>query len=175
MYTRKSVFAQFVVGALCLQLLLAGCTLPPPATEETSGAISGDVSGSQSATTQDVAVNVAAMARLGETTQIEIEQFVETPSAGYETVAIIEDEAVIEEIVDTLDAQLVLQPRATCIESYHLIFTLESGTVHTFSYLCEGTPDSVLRGDVPFLADGDVRPSAQLQAIIEQQIAANRR
>lgn len=159
MFPRKSVLARLVVGILSLYLLL-GCMLPPT----NSPASSAD---------EGVTVNVAAMARLGETTQIEIERFVETPSAGYARAAIITDAALIEQIVDTLDAALPLSPRASCVESYRLIFTLESGNTHTFGYLCEGSAENVLRGDVPFLAEDDVQPPTQLRELIEQQLTAD--
>ena len=176
MYTSKSTFSRFVVGVISL-LLLTGCTLPSITPESAPSSSNVEATAPQSATGQpatgqDITVNVAAMARLGETTQIKIEQFVETPSAGYETAAVIEDAVVIDEIVDLLDAPLALQPQATCVESYRLLFTLENGTVHTFNYLCAGTAENILRGDVPFLADGDVRPPERLQEIIEQQLAA---
>ncbi|MEZ4636256.1 MAG: hypothetical protein R2873_03275 [Caldilineaceae bacterium] len=163
--------ARIVVGALSIFLLL-GCALPLPTPDTSSPPTVTAAADDQTSGAEDVTVNVAAMARLGETTQIEIERFVETPSAGYESVAVIDDVAVISAIVDTLDAALALQPRAMCVETYHLRFVLESGATHTFGYLCEGSTESVLRGDVPFLAESDVRPPDQLLQIIEQQVRA---
>lgn len=163
MFPRKSVLARLVVGMLSLYLLL-GCVLPPTTPPATLPAENPG---------EGATVNVAAMARLGETTQIEIQRFVETPSAGYESAATLTDTALIEQIVDTLDAALPLSPRASCVESYRLIFTLESGSVHTFGYLCEGSAENILRGDVPFLAEEDVQPPAQLRELIEQQLTAD--
>ncbi len=164
MQTRQRGAVRLLIGALSMVVLL-GCVMPAPSSPAPAA--------TSATTTSDVTVNVAAMARLGEATQIEIEQFVETPEAGYETAATVTDETVIQEIVSTLDEALPLSTRAPCVEQYRLTFTLSDGTTHTFGYMCQGGESSVLRGDVPFLEDGDVQPPDRLRQLIEAQISAN--
>ena len=145
--------------------LVSGCVLPPPP----SGTVPPPTPDGSGAPANGAAINVAALARLGETEQIEIEQLASDPNQGYQLAATIADPAIIDEFVDVLDTNLELGPRVTCLDQYRLRFTRTDGTVHEFGYFCE--PDgSFLHGDAPFLEGYDVQPPARLHELIQEQL-----
>ena len=107
----------------------------------------------------DASLNLVALADLGQTTRIDVlrrEDGNDSTSAYFEELFTITEMETIHTIVEALDRDLDLKPRAQCPALYTLVFHLTDGRQQEFGYACEMASPSFLRGGQVFWQGLDV-------------------
>lgn len=107
------------------------------------------------------ALNVIAAAELADTERIEVllqthSQVEDIAQATIQPIANITDPATIQVIVDSLNAELALGPRARCLAEAVLTFHRPGGSTYSMSYGCSLEEAVFLRGDDPFWGGRDL-------------------
>lgn len=103
-------------------------------------------------------INLATMAELRNTTQIEVCRL---DCASYTPFLTIKDADLITALVKSLDTDIPLRPHARCPAVYQLHFTLRNGQHHYFGYTCEMMSPTFLRGNQEFWGGRDaIAPDA---------------
>ena len=120
--------------------------------------------------TEEPGINVAALAGLTDTVQIEVLELDADSNTYAYRAAIGKPYLVVTQIVGALNTNLELMPRARRPAQYVLRFLLREGTVQEFGY----TPGdaSFLRGDQEFWQGQDVRPSDRFGELIQAQLTS---
>ena len=118
-------------------------------------------------------INLAVSTDLRQTTQIDLLARLdrnESTSAGLEMLFAITDEETIYSLVDSLDNDLELSPRASCPSYYTLVFHLADGGWHEFDYACEMASPSFLRGGQEFWHGSDITVPGSFKKLIREYI-----
>ncbi len=115
---------------------------------------------SQDAAQQDgPGLNLVTLADLDQTARIDVlrqEKGDDCTSACLEELFTITDVETVHTLVEALDGDLHLRPRAHCPASYMLVFHLATGRLVEFDYACEMASPSFLRGGQGFWLGQDV-------------------
>jgi hypothetical protein len=104
-------------------------------------------------------VNLVSLVDLDQTVQIDVlqrEDGDDSTSLYYEELFTITYDETIHSLVDALDKDLELSPRASCPALYTLVFHLADGRQYEFGYACEMASPSFLRGGQVFWQGLDV-------------------
>jgi hypothetical protein len=107
----------------------------------------------------DASINLVSLADLDQTIRIEVlrrEDGDDSTSANYEELVTFTKVETILSLVEALDSDLELNPRADCPALYTLVFHLTDGRQHEFGYACEMASPSFLRGGQGFWQGQDV-------------------
>ena len=113
------------------------------------------------ATAQEVnaRLNLVILADLDQTTRIDVlrrEDGNDSTSAYFAELFTITETNAIHTIVEALDRDIDLKPRAQCPALYTLVFHLTDGRQQEFGYACEMASPSFLRGGQAFWQGLDV-------------------
>jgi hypothetical protein len=102
-------------------------------------------------------INLLKAAEFTDVTRVEImEQNLGEGSAEINSVMVIDDIEVIEEIVLSLSGDFELAPKLRCPVNYFLTFTMEYDRSVTFGYMCTGE-EGILRGDQAYFFGQDIK------------------
>jgi hypothetical protein len=102
-------------------------------------------------------INLLKAAEFTDVVRVEImEQNLGEGSAEINSVMVIEDIEVLEEIVMSLSGDYRLAPRLRCPVNYFLTFTMEDDRAVTFGYMCTGE-EGILRGDQDYFFGQDIQ------------------
>jgi hypothetical protein len=136
-------------------LFIVGCQPEP-----SSGGGDAQLPSQEAASQQDgPGLNLVALADLDQTTRVSVmrqEEGDDCTSACLEELFTITDVETVHTLVEALDGNFLLRPRARCPASYTLVFHLADGRQVEFGYACEMASPSFLRGGQGFWLGQDV-------------------
>jgi putative hemolysin len=123
------------------------------------------------APTEELWVNPARLAGLAGAVGIEILELNMDASTGYVSRATVSDPDAVTQIVAALDADLRLRARARCPSWYRLQFRLADGSMETLDLGCDAENPTFVRGGQDFWQGYDAELPAQLNPLIQAQLA----
>jgi hypothetical protein len=116
-------------------------------------------------------INLLKAAEFGDVNQIEIfEQILGEGSAEVNSILLIEEIEVIEEILFALSGEFPLAPRVRCLVDYFITFTMDDSRTVTFGYMCGGEDGSLLRGDQAYFFDKDIHLDGEFAELFERLV-----
>ena len=123
-------------------------------------------------------INLIELADLDQTTQIRVMRRpagFDCTSIECEELFVLSDQEIIQNMIDTLDEELVLQPRNQWPATYTLVFHLRDGSQCEIDFVCQmGTP-SFFRGGQLFWREQDVVTPDAFNRLFADQLAGTTR
>jgi hypothetical protein len=115
-------------------------------------------------------INLLKAAGFTDVVRVEImEQNLGEGSAEINSIMVIDDIEMIEEIVLALSGDFTLAPQLHCTVNYFLTFTMEDDRSVTFGYMCTGE-ESILRGDQDYFYGQDIQLGSEFPDLIARLV-----
>jgi hypothetical protein len=156
--------AEFITGG---QAVFQGRQFAPPA--KFSGLIRSYFTQAEEET--PAAINLLKAAQFGDVVRIEIsEQTLGENTAEINSVLVIEDVEVIEEVLLALSGEFELHPQARCPVNYFISFTFDDDRTLSWGYMCGDDEVGILRGDQDYFFDQDIHLGAEFMALFARLV-----
>lgn len=118
-----------------------------------------------------VSINLLKAAQFSEVVRIEIfNQNLAEDSAEVNSIRVIDDFEIIEQVLLAMSGEYPLAERARCPVDYFISFTMDDDRTVTFGFMCPGDENGILRGDQEYFFDRDIHLGGDFSALFESLI-----
>jgi hypothetical protein len=116
-------------------------------------------------------INLLKAAQFGDVVRIEIsDQTLDENTAEINSVLVIEDIEIIEEVLLALSGEFELHHQTSCSVDYFISFTFEDQRTVTWGYMCGDGTTGILRGDQDYFFDQDIHLGADFMALFDRLV-----